>query len=110
MSVKFQVSKSEGGEFFFKLLAAGGGTLVRSEGYNAKASCSNGIESVRKNGVEDGRYELKTASDGRPFFNIKSSNGQVVATSPMFADEAARSAAVSAIKAGVAAAAVEDNS
>lgn len=110
MSLKFELTKSEKGEFYFKLLNAEGGTLVRSEGYNAKASATNGIESVRKNSVVEGRYELKEASDGRPFFNLKSSNGQVVGTSPMFKDAAARDTAIAAMKSSAAAATVDDKS
>ena len=108
MALSFELSKNEKGEFNFKLLATSGGTLVRSETYNAKASATNGIESVRKNASEAGRYELKTASDGRPFFNLKASNGQVVGTSPMFKDEAAREVAIKDMKAGAAAAKVND--
>lgn len=108
MALSFELTKSEKGEFYFKLLSADGATLVRSEGYAAKASASNGIESVRKNSTEEGRYELKSASDGRPFFNLKSSNGQVVGTSPMFKDEAARAAAIADVKKGAAAAKLND--
>lgn len=108
MALSFELTKSEKGEFYFKLLSASGATLVRSEGYNAKASATNGIESVRKNATEDGRYELKAASDGRPFFNLKASNGQVIGTSPMFKDAAARDAAIKDLKAGAAAAKVSD--
>lgn len=110
MSLKFEITKSEKGEFYFKLVNAEGKTLVRSEGYNAKASCTGGIESVRKNSTDDKRFDLKTASDGRPYFNLKASNGQIVGTSPMFADEAACAAAVAALKAGAADAAVDDKS
>ncbi|MCV2218843.1 MULTISPECIES: YegP family protein [unclassified Thauera] len=110
MSVRFEITKNDKGEFYFKLLNADGKTLVRSEGYNAKASCTNGIESVRKNAGDDKRYELKTASDGRPYFNLKASNGQIVGTSPMFADAAACAAAVAATKAGAAEAPIDDKS
>ena len=108
MALTFELTKNEKGEFYFKLLASAGGTLLRSEGYNAKASANNGIESIRKNAGEDGRYELKDASDGRPFFNLKASNGQVIGTSPMFKDEAARSAAIADVKSGAAGATVAD--
>ncbi len=110
MSLKFEITKTEKGEFHFKLTNPEGKTLVRSEGYNAKASCTGGIESVRKNSTEDKRFELKTASDGRPYFNLKASNGQIVGTSPMFADADACAAAVAAVKAGAAAATVDDKS
>jgi len=108
MTLSFELTKNEKGEFYFKLHSGAGGTLVRSEGYNAKSSAANGIESIRKNAAEDGRYELKTASDGRPFFNLKASNGQVIGTSPMFADEAARAAAIDQVKSGAANAPVAD--
>ncbi|ENO90359.1 YegP family protein [Thauera linaloolentis] len=110
MSVKFEITKNEKGEFYFKLLNADGKTLLRSEGYNAKASCTNGVESVRKNAVDEKRYEPKTASDGRPYFNLKASNGQIIGTSPMFADAAACEAAIAATKADAADAPVDDKS
>lgn len=108
MSLKFELTQSDKGEFFFKLLDASGATLVRSEGYNAKTSANNGIESVRKNGGDTGRYDLKDASDGRPYFNLKAGNGQIIGTSPMFKDGASREAALAALKAGVATAPLDD--
>lgn len=110
MSISFEITKTEKGEFHFKVLADDGRTLARSEGYDAKASCTNGIESVRRNALEDKRYELKEASDGRPYFNLKASNGQIIATSPMFADAAARSAAIEALRTNATEAAVNDRS
>ena len=108
MAPTFELTRNDKGEFYFKLQANAGGTLLRSEGYNAKASASKGIDSVRRNASDDDRYELKTASDGRPFFNLKASNGQVVGTSPMFQDEDARSAAIAEVRTGAAAANVVD--
>ena len=46
---KFEVYQDKKGEFRFRLKAANGKTIATSEGYVAKASCLNGIESVRKN-------------------------------------------------------------
>lgn len=85
--------------FTFIFVNAEGKTIVKSENYAQKASAKNGIESVKKNCQEDGRYELKESSNGKSFFNIKSSNGQIVGTSALFADEAQRSAAIAELKA-----------
>ncbi|MFH1944864.1 MAG: YegP family protein [Acidobacteriota bacterium] len=41
--------KDKKGEFRFRLKAANGETIATSEGYKTKASCKNGIESVKKN-------------------------------------------------------------
>lgn len=46
---KFEVYKDKAGEFRFRLKARNGEIIAASEGYSAKASCLNGIESVRRN-------------------------------------------------------------
>ena len=46
---KFEVYLDKAGEFRFRLKAVNGENIARSEGYKAKASCLNGIESVIKN-------------------------------------------------------------
>lgn len=73
-------------------------TVVKSENYTAKKSALNGIESVKKNCVNDGRYELKESKNGKFFFNLKASNGQVIGTSTLYASEAARTAAMALLK------------
>lgn len=46
---KFEVYVDKAGEYRFRLKARNGENLAASEGYKAKASCLNGVESVRKN-------------------------------------------------------------
>lgn len=49
---KFEVYADKAGEYRFRLKARNGEIIAVSEGYKAKASCLNGIESVRKNAPE----------------------------------------------------------
>ncbi|MBQ7004237.1 MAG: YegP family protein [Oscillospiraceae bacterium] len=49
---KFELYTDKAGEFRFRLKAKNGQIIAASEGYTAKASCKNGIESVRKNSVD----------------------------------------------------------
>lgn len=49
---KFEMYTDKAGEFRFRLKARNGEIIAASEGYKAKASCLNGIESVRKNAPE----------------------------------------------------------
>ena len=49
---KFEMYKDKAGEFRFRLKARNGEIIAVSEGYTAKASCENGIASVRKNAPE----------------------------------------------------------
>ena len=54
---KFEMYTDKAGEFRFRLKATNGEIIAVSEGYTAKASCKNGIESVRKNAAE-GKVEM----------------------------------------------------
>ena len=49
---KFEMYQDKAGEYRFRLKARNGEIIAVSEGYTAKASCLNGIESVRKNAAE----------------------------------------------------------
>jgi uncharacterized protein YegP (UPF0339 family) len=49
---KFQVYTDKAGEFRFRLKATNGEIIAASEGYKAKTSCLNGIESIKKNAPE----------------------------------------------------------
>ena len=49
---KFEMYLDKAGEYRFRLKAKNGEIIATSEGYKAKASCLNGIESVKKNAPE----------------------------------------------------------
>ena len=49
---KFEVYQDKKGEYRFRLKATNGQVIATGEGYVAKASCLNGVESVRKNAPE----------------------------------------------------------
>lgn len=98
MTIKLR--KSDAKEpFSFVFINEEGKTIIKSENYAQKASAKNGIESIKKNCQEDSRYELKESSNGKAFFNIKSTNGQIVGTSALFDSEAIRSSVISELKA-----------
>ncbi len=49
---KFELYTDKSGEFRFRLKAKNGQIIATSESYKTKASCENGIESVKKNAPE----------------------------------------------------------
>ena len=49
---KFELYADKAGEFRFRLKAKNGEVIAVSEGYKTKASCENGIASVKKNAPE----------------------------------------------------------
>ncbi len=83
---KFKVSTDAAGKFRFNLVADNGQVILSSQGYAGKDGCMNGIESVRKNCANDSLFERKEASNGKVHFNLKSTNGQIVGSSQMYAD------------------------
>lgn len=76
--------------------------------YGTKASALKGIESVRTNAVDDGRYERKAAAGGQFMFNLKAGNHQVIGTSESYKSEASRDAGIASVKSNAPSASVDD--
>lgn len=87
---KFEITIRKNGEFQFNLKAGNGQGILISEGYTTKAACMNGVESVRKNAQEDKRFDRLEAKNGKPYFNLKATNGQIIGSSEMYESVAAR--------------------
>ena len=94
----FEIAANDKGEFSFVLKAANSEVILRSQQYASKASALAGIASVQSNCPADERYERLVAKDGRPYFNLKAANGQVVGTSQMYASAANRDAGIASVK------------
>lgn len=84
---KFVITLRKNGEFQFNLKATNGQVILTSEGYTTKTACMNGIESVKKNSQVEARFDKKVASNGKPFFNLKAANGQIIGSSQMYVNE-----------------------
>ena len=108
MAAKFELKKSKNGKFFFNLLATNGQIILSSEMYEAKASATNGIESVKKNAPDDGRYGRLSAKDGSPYYTLKAGNGQVIGQSQMFSGEKARDDGIESVKSNAPGAVTDD--
>ena len=98
---KFEIKTRTNGEFQFNLKANNGQIILTSEGYTTKAACLNGIESVKKNSQEDSRYDKLTSKNGKFYFNLKATNGQIIGTSEMYETEASRDNGIASVKKNV---------
>ncbi|MDR6570681.1 MULTISPECIES: YegP family protein [Chitinophaga] len=105
---KFVVSKSSNGEFRFKLKAGNGEVILASEGYAARSGCDNGIESVRTNSQIDERFDKKTSTNGKHYFNLKAANGQIIGTSEMYESTSGRDGGIASVKNNAPTATVEE--
>jgi len=105
---KFMITKRSNDEFQFNLKANNGQTILASEGYTTKSACENGIESVKRNSQDDSKFDKKTSSNGKPYFNLKATNGQIIGTSEMYESTAARDNGIASVKTNAPHASVED--
>jgi len=95
----FELHLKEGTELWhFHLKAANGQIILTSQMYKSKSGAANGIESVKTNCEKDNCWERKTAKDGRFYFNLKSTNGQVIGTSQMYKGESGMENGIESIK------------
>ncbi|PKK36868.1 hypothetical protein BWI96_08175 [Siphonobacter sp. SORGH_AS_0500] len=106
---KFVIKNRKNGELQFDLKAGNGQTILTSEGYTTKTACLNGIESVKKNAPDDSKYERKTSSNGKSYFNLKAGNGQIIGSSEMYESEAGRENGIESVKKNAPDASVEED-
>lgn len=95
---KFEITKRKNGEFQFNLKASNGQVILTSEGYTTKENCKNGIESVKKNAVVDARYDKLVSKNGKAYFNLKATNGQIIGTSELYESVASRDNGIESVK------------
>jgi uncharacterized protein YegP (UPF0339 family) len=105
---KFVITENDKGKFHFSLKAGNGQVILTSQMYSSKSGCENGIESVRKNAPNDSMYERKEAKDGRPFFNLKAANAQIIGSSQMYSSADAMENGIASVKKNAPGATVEE--
>ncbi len=97
MAGKFVTSVGKDGKHYFVLKAGNGETILQSQGYASAKSRDNGIESVRKNSQDPKRFEKKVAKNGKFFFTLNATNGQVIGKSQMYKTERGRNNGIDSV-------------
>lgn len=85
---RFEVFKGLDGKQYFHLRAANGEIVAQSQAYSSRSKATQGVASVQTNGVIFARYAVLAAVDGRFYFVLKATNGQVIARSQLYATRA----------------------
>lgn len=96
---KYEIYQSgKKNEFRFRLKADNGQTILSSEGYTTRASCLNGIESVKKNAGDPKRFaKIKTPSNLFRF-SLTAANNQIIGTSQNYKTESGRNNGIESVK------------
>ena len=108
MAGKYDLKKSSNGKFMFNLKAGNGQVILTSEMYEAKSGAENGIESVRKNGPDEKRFERRESKKKEPYFVLKAGNGQVIGKSEMYSSSSAMENGIQSVMKNAADAKVND--
>ncbi|MBK7478272.1 MAG: YegP family protein [Bacteroidales bacterium] len=96
---KFEVYQSgKKNEFRFRLKADNGQTILSSEGYTSKASCLNGIDSVKKNAADPKRFNKTTTPTNMFRFSLTAANNQIIGTSQNYKSESGRDNGIESVK------------
>lgn len=105
---KFIIKKRTNGEFQFNLKSTNGQVILTSEGYSTKPGCRNGIDSVKINSIDNSKYDKKTSTNGKYYFNLKATNGQIIGTSEMYESASSRDNGIESVKTNAPSAEIED--
>jgi len=105
---KFVISRRTNGEYQFNLVAGNGQIILSSEGYTSIVGCQNGIESVRKNSKDSSKFDRKTSVNGKHYFNLKATNGQIIGSSQIYESMASRENGIYSVQANAADALIEN--
>ncbi len=95
---RFLLRKATNGQFFFNLHAANGEKILTSELYTTKTAALNGLESVKVNSPLDSRYEKFNDKAGKPRFNLKTANSQVIGVSEGYSTPQSRDQGIASCK------------
>jgi uncharacterized protein YegP (UPF0339 family) len=108
MAGYFELLKNQAGAFRFNLKAGNHQTILSSESYASKAGAQAGIESVKRNAVDDTRFDRRTAKDGSRYFVLTAANKEIIGKSEMYSGGSAMENGIESVKANAAGAAVKD--
>ncbi len=96
---KFEVYQSgQKNEYRFRLKADNGQIILSSEGYTSKASCFNGIESVKKNAADGKRITQSKTPTNMYRFAVTAANNQIIGTSQNYKSQSGCKNGIESVK------------
>ena len=108
MAGYLEITARPDGRLMFDLKAGNHEVILTSEAYTTKAACMNGIESVRTNVPEDGRYRRTTTPDGQFRVALEAANGQAIGASGYYETAAELDRGIESVKKSAPDAGVKD--
>ena len=92
----YQSEKNQ--EWYFNLKAGNHEIILQSQGYKAKTSAVNGINSVKANSQSDDRFIRKVAKNGNHYFSLNATNGQSIGRREMYRSTSGMENGIASVK------------
>ena len=86
-NAKFEIFTGADGDYYFRFVAANGEKLLQSESYTTKANAQKGVNAVIAEAPDTHNVDILESTSSEYYFVVKSTNGQVLATSEMYASK-----------------------
>ncbi len=106
MAAKYELKTTANGKYIFNLKAGNGEVILTSQQYKAASYAKKGIASVKKNGPQKERFEIKDAANGQVYFVLKAANSQVIGKSELYPSKAVAEKGIASVMKNAADAAV----
>jgi uncharacterized protein YegP (UPF0339 family) len=84
MAGYFELKTAKDGQTYWNLKAGNHETILTSEMYKSRASAENGMKSVNNNCEDEGRFDRREQTNGKPYFVLKAGNGQEIGRSEAY--------------------------
>jgi len=108
MAGKFEIFKDKADKYRFRLKAGNGEIILSSQGYEGKAGCTAGIESVRRNATDPNRFVKAKSDSGKFSFTLTAKNSQVIGNSQSYSSESGRDGGIASVGKSAPDASVDD--
>lgn len=95
---KYVLNLAKDDESYFNLKATNGQIILTSLMYSSKTDSFNGIELVRENCQNDDMYERKLSSNNKPYFVLKTTDGQIIGKSQMYESDEGMEKGIASVK------------
>lgn len=106
-TARFAVNETDGGEFYFNLVAGNGQVIGTSETYVSSANAKKGVTAVQRalatptTGAADdsgARFETFTGADSKSYFRLRADNGEIILQSQGYSSKSAAQGGIDTVK------------
>ncbi len=101
-------NKHDSNEYQFTLKAENGQIIFHSSLYPTKRDALDGISLAKDGSPDRCKYERKTATNGKFYFNLKSSTNQIIGASQLYTSESGMENGIKNVKEHIAIAQIKE--